>query len=258
MIEDLSKEKLKKIIKLTNKKYREEDSETFDVLIEGFRLITQILDYRIIVKSLYIREDILSRYSPYFKDSSFPIYRITKSQSDILSSTRNESGIFALIPFITQPLNNEKKIIYLNNISDPGNLGTILRTAAAFNNYGIVLDEDCCDISNDKLIRSSLGAVFKLPILKANKEWIFNRKDKIYICDSSPENSISLNDISTHEEPFIIILGSEAHGISDVIKKLKHDKIYIPISDNMDSLNVSVAAGIIMFYLEKLSMVKNI
>ena len=258
MIEYLSKERFKKIAKLNNKKYREAGSETFDVLIEGFRMISQILDYEICVKALFMRDDLVDKYLSYFERLSLPIYKITKSQSDILSSTVNDSGLFAQILFQTHALSAVNNIIYLNNITDPGNIGTILRTACAFENYGLVLDEDCCDLSNEKLIRSSMGAVFKVPILKVKSDWLFNVKNKIYICDSCPDGSISLEDIHYTDEPFIIVLGSEAHGISESIKKIKHEKIYIPISENMESLNVSVAAGIIMFYLKKLSKSKNI
>ena len=255
MIEKTSNESFKSIRKLNNKRYRDATSDCFDILLEGERLIWQAIDYQLDIKSVYIREDRVEQYQALLsKRVSCPIYSLSKKQSDMLSETENEQGIFAQMRFKTIGLKNQESgaqhiLVYLNGISDPGNLGAIFRCASAFGVAGLILDEACCDLSNSKLIRASLGAVFSVPVLKADKEWLLARKEKIYVTvsDAESDDCVSINEFSFPDTSYILVIGSEAHGVSDSIKKLAEKKVYIPMQSKMESLNVAVASGIFMY-----------
>jgi len=246
MIETISKETFKRINKLNNKKYRDDSSDAFDVLIEGERLISQIIDYGIVIKSIYCRDDKYSQYRDLTKKANSSVYLLTEKQSAQLSETENEQGIYAQIAFKTKAITKYNRLFYLNAVSDPGNLGNIFRTASAFGVDGLILDEQCCDLSNSKVIRASLGAVFAVPVMRVDDNWLFTRKEEIYACVSSSDGceAVSINDFQEQESPSLFIIGSEAHGVSKNILNLAKKQIYIPMCGEMESLNVSVAFGL--------------
>lgn len=141
-----------------------------------------------------------------------------------------------------------KRLVLLDSIQDPGNMGTILRTAKAFSFDTIVIGNGCCDIYNDKVIRASQGAIFKLSFINANLvEFIKNTNYHIYGTDV--RCGISVEDVNECDN-FGFVLGNEGNGISDEVKNVIDKNIYIPIN-NMESLNVSIASGIIMYEFSK-------
>jgi len=298
MINTISNETFKRINKLNNKKYRDEQSESFDVLLEGARLISQVYDNLSTennklwgagrklptplrqseiattkIKTIYCREDKFNQYRELISKIGCDVYLLTEKQSSILAETENEQGIYARIEFKTKQLDlnvkckmkNEtvktigdcpyKKFYYLNGISDPGNLGSIFRTASAFGVDGLILDEQCCDLANSKVIRASLGAVFTVPVLRVDNNWIFTRHEKIYITASRQEMNVKCKmenvkyDMEMPDTSLIIVIGSEAHGVADSIRKIADKQIYIPIQNEMESLNVSVAFGVLVWVM---------
>ena len=147
-METLSKNHLAKIIKYKQKKFIEEDSL---VLVEGYRLLKQISEYGISFKELYVTEGNKFDLSIFKTDKiySVPRYFIKK-----LSSTQSPQNIIALIKYEPKSINeNYSRLLYLDNISDPGNLGTIVRTAVAFAFDGVVLSKYCVSVLNNKTIR---------------------------------------------------------------------------------------------------------
>jgi len=251
MIENVSNEYFKRLCKLNRKKYRDKSSEHFDILLEGERLINQTIDFGVKVKSFFVRHDKINQYQSILSKASCPIFLLSKKQSNELTETNNEQGIFIKIEFserfFQQPIHSvTSPILYLNNISDPGNLGTIIRTASAFHIKGLILDTECCELSNSKLIRASLGAVFKVPLHIVDKTWLKTRKEKIFICDATEGISMKENR-NCLRVPSIVVIGSEAHGVSEYISLLAHEKININMPGKMQSLNVAIVAGILMY-----------
>ena len=247
MIKNLSNEYYKKIRKTNLKK-------DLYILIEGERLIFQLITYNVRIVELYIKGNKVEQYKNLIELSKCHVFILSDSQSEALSETKQEQGIFALIEWkLTQLENNLKKYIYLNNITDPGNLGTIIRTASAFGIEGLVIDNLCCDLFNPKVVRASMGALFVMPILRVNQDWIGsgNRKLCVTVCNNEV---ISLNDYlaqvtDSHENVFVI--GSEAHGVSDYILNLPHEKVTIHTKGNMQSLNVAIATGIMIYEISR-------
>ncbi|MCL2064707.1 MAG: RNA methyltransferase [Candidatus Cloacimonetes bacterium] len=247
MIEKVSKESFKKLLKLNNKRYRDESLDRVDLLIEGSRLIEQVVGYDIQIKSLYFKEDYFSEHQKIFQEVHCPMYELSKSQSEALTATNNEQGIFAVVTFEKKAILNYNKLIYLNAIKDPGNLGSIIRTASVFDIDGIILDKNCCDVLNEKVVRASMGAVFAVPIEKVDESWIKNRPETIFVSHPDKNKGISLENFFFPDRAFIMIFGSEANGISEYINVLPHQKLFIEMSGKMQSLNVAIAAAIFMY-----------
>ena len=139
------------------------------------------------------------------------------------------------------------KIVYLDQINDPGNLGTILRTAVAFNYDAVVLSKGSVDLYNEKVVAASKGAIF---LIDAFVDEIDNyRKDHKVVVTTLNEKSVFLNDAPKYED-VIIVLGNESHGVSSGIISKANVLVKIDMNDVIDSLNVAVAGGIILNYFK--------
>ena len=215
------------------------------MLLEGERLISQVILNGHLIKEIYTTEKAIRTCEKTIQKLSCPIYLIRDSQADELSETQNSQGLFAVIEFQTLQISKWDRLLYLNGISDPGNLGTIIRTAASFSIDGIVLDENCCDIANSKVIRASLGAVFEVPFYMGNEEWLFSRKEKIIVSDV--HGGKQLDQYAFPKSSFIFVIGSEAEGVSQPIINRADEIVNITSSGKMESLNVAVATGIFLY-----------
>ena len=140
------------------------------------------------------------------------------------------------------------KILILDKVQDPGNMGALMRSAKAFGFDTMVIGEGSCDIYNDKVIRASQGAIFKLSFIHTNLiDFIPTLKEyKVY--GTNVLNGISLESVEKVDK-IAVVLGNEGNGISAEVFNLIEKNIYIPMDDT-ESLNVSVAGSIIMYYLK--------
>jgi len=228
---------VKNLVKLTDSKGR---AELGLCIIVGTKLVAEHMDK---VSQIFIRQD----------DSKKPQEKINffqKNPKDLFAlppSIFNKIAIFDTDIIATVPIpksgNHSSPFVILDRIQDPGNLGTILRTAAAFG-YQTIYTIDCADPFSQKSIRSAMGTQFKLNIHKFSPEYI--KDAKLYIADLDGH---SIQDIGfINLQPFGIILGNEGRGVSEELKKLPHTVVTIPMQ-NVESLNVAVAAGIILHAL---------
>ena len=135
-----------------------------------------------------------------------------------------------------------KKILYLDHIQDPGNMGTLIRTALAFNYDAVVASKESVSFYNEKVINSSKGAIFAIPVIEGDLSSY--KGSRQIIVSTLSDKSISLEEVK-HQDKFVLVLGSESHGVSKETVKLADIQVKIPIS-NIDSLNVAVAGGILM------------
>lgn len=241
---------LKLLKKLALKKYRQEQGR---FVVENLTIIKDALTAGFNFEALFVTPDFVTRNIDKFQflheNSDAPYYLVEENLNRHYSQLETPSGIAALYQL---PKNNEisnDSVIYLNAISDPGNLGTILRTALAFNFKNIILDANCVDVFNAKTISAAKDSIFKLNILKdEDGSWIKNCQLPIYITSSHGESN--LDDFKAAIK-FCLVLGNESHGTSEVINKMAVKKIKIDISDKIESLNVGVAAGILLYKLKK-------
>ncbi|MCF7906338.1 RNA methyltransferase [Patescibacteria group bacterium] len=239
MIISKENKKIKHIKKLINsKKYRYDNKE---YILEGEKFINDSEN----IKEIYINE-------------KFNISKLknTKSNFEIISNnifekikqTKNTQGIISVMKMNYKIIKDSEKIksgkfIYLDNIQDPGNIGTIIRSAVAFNFDGIIFGKGTCDIYNEKTIRSSAGSLEKIKIFFIEDEKILYKNNLI----SADMNGKNINKFKFPED-FILAIGNEGNGLSEDIIKNSKEIISIPISENIESLNAGVSAGIIMAF----------
>ena len=159
-----------------------------------------------------------------------------------ISNNVNPEGVVFIAKMQENKVNNPKKVLYLDEINDPGNMGTLLRTALAFDYDLVVTSENCVSIYNEKVVNASKGAIFQMPVAK-DKLKSFKGTHQILVTNLS-KNAIPLDEVQVPEK-FVLVLGNESHGVSKDIRSLADKEIIIPIK-NIDSLNVAVAGGILM------------
>lgn len=140
-------------------------------------------------------------------------------------------------------------ILLLDNIQDPGNLGTIIRSSVAFNVNTIVLSNDTVDLYNDKVIRSTQGLIFHTNIIRRDLVEVINElKNNNYdILGTNVHNGVSLSNIKTNK--YALLMGNEGNGLKEELQNMCDKNIYIPMNSNCESLNVAVATSIILYSL---------
>ena len=232
--------KIKELVKLKQKKYRDS--------MEKFIVETEHL-----IKEAFLEGRLLEVYVLENNELSFkvdvPVYYVSVS---VINKLKNISTS-KFIGVVSKKESKEyrgKKYLLLDRVSDPGNLGTIMRSAVAFNVDTLIVSLDSCDIYNDKVIRASEGAIFKLNIIRCDLLQAINtlKKLDISIYGTDVKNGVDVREIP--KDNFAIIMGNEGAGISSDVKKLVENNIYIKTS-NVESLNVAMAASIILYELNK-------
>ena len=236
-MEYASQNKIKQVTKLKQKRYRKEQQQ---VIIEGKRLLEQVIANGIIPTEIFLLEN--SSYE--FSGSN--LFWLKQHQLNKLSSTQTPQNIFGVVPTIAPKIKAKRILLYLDAVSEPGNIGTIFRTAAAAGIDGIILSEDCCEIWNPKVIRASLGTVFSVPSEIHSHKWLFEQEAKIISSSLHHSNDLFSSKLPT--ENCIIAIGSEAFGVSEDIIAKTNETVHIPMTTKIESLNVAVAAGIIIFH----------
>ncbi|MCL2569870.1 MAG: RNA methyltransferase [Firmicutes bacterium] len=236
----------KSLKKITTTKGRHESGLC---IIEGEKIIFENLDH---VEQIFIIEG--KEITPNLRDME-PIV-LSKKLFKEISDLDTPCGIFATA---TIPQNGEVTypLLILDQIQDPGNMGTLVRTAVAFGFKSIVAIF-CPGVFSQKVIRAAMGQQFKLDHISCISVPFFAENYKQYV---SPDdvtmiladlNGESIENFSTDfEQKFALVLGNEGQGIGEHIKKIPHTVITIPMSNNVESLNVAVAGGILMHELRK-------
>ncbi|WP_322949880.1 RNA methyltransferase [Mycoplasmopsis cynos] len=225
--------KIKELKKLHNKKFRKE-SNLF--LISGYHLVNEALTKDIVVEILETED------SNFYQNSTKVSYDIIS----YLSQTTTPQKVIAVCNKRKLRKYPIKKVVALNNLQDPGNVGTIIRIAKAFNFDTVIIEN--LDVFNDKVIRASQGALFKLNIIETNdlESELIKLKNNSYTIYETllNKNTQVLNSIKFVEDKMVIVFGNEANGIRPNIQKLSDLNIYIPIE--FESLNVAISAGIVL------------
>lgn len=245
-ITSLQNETVKEVTKLQIKKYRKEQKL---IVLEGEKSVFGALDEGIKLKQVFVLNvDTIP------KKTEADVYFVNEKVMSKISSTKSPCAILAVA---FEPKNDlsdffkMKKIVLIDNVKDAGNLGTIIRSAAAFAIEGILLYGDCVDEYSPKVIRSSAGNIFKIPIanLGIDTSMVKNLKKthKIIttVAPANCENDASKEDYSCS---FVLLLGSEASGLCNELLTLGDVDVTLKMNNDVESLNLAVFSGI-MFYL---------
>ncbi|WP_416827665.1 TrmH family RNA methyltransferase [Ectobacillus polymachus] len=233
--------------KLHTKKERD---KTGLFIVEGFHLVEEALKSKGTVRELIIHEQV--DVPSHWDISDMEVYIVSDSVIQTISETETPQGIVAICEKAEAAIRFEKgKYLLLDGIQDPGNLGTIIRTADAAGLDAIILGEGTVDVYNSKVLRSTQGSIFHLPIIKGQLEEIIldMQKNHIPVYGTALHNAVPYTQVSQSIN-FALLLGNEGNGVRQELLDRCDNNLYIPIIGQAESLNVAVAAGILTYYLQ--------
>lgn len=245
-IDSISNKLIKNTKKLLDRSGRK-DAGKF--IIEGRRLVCDALDNGADVEYVLFEEG-----TEQFDAGSTPVYELSHKAYSALKTTVNSQGVMAVVNIPENnefvPTDAEKCLyIYLDGISDPGNMGTIIRTADACKVNGLLLSENCVDIYNPKVVRSTMASIFNVPIYYDDSDRNILKKmneNEINVISGSLQGNNSIYDVDFRSRCAIVI-GNEANGITDEVIDLSTILVKIPILGKAESLNAAVACAVMAY-----------
>ncbi|CDD21753.1 rNA methyltransferase TrmH family [Firmicutes bacterium CAG:313] len=246
-ITSTSNETIKYFISLNDKKTRM-NAKRF--IVEGYHLVNEASKTNLLEAIISTDEKELK------KINNVKRYLVNDAIINKIATTKNPQNILGIVKMLDHNITNllpiikgnKTKLIMLDDVNDPGNLGTIIRTAAGLGYDGIIMSPNTVDLYNEKVIRSTQGVMFKIPIIKANLQEIIKllKKEKVFCIGTALTNAKDVKHI-TKKDKFAICLGNEAKGISKEVLDNMDENVKIAMKNDVESLNVSIAAGIIMY-----------
>jgi len=244
MITSVKNEKVKAWKKLHKRKGR---METKTFLIEGYHLLEEAYLSGWEINEIIVAEN---RELPIWS-SGFPVIQVSENVLKEISQTITPQGVAAVIGMKEVHEKEGNYFLLIDAIQDPGNLGTIIRTADAAGFDGVILGKGTVDLYNDKVIRATQGSIFHLPIIQGSltEEIPALKQQGFAIWATALNDAQKYNEVSVSEKVAIIV-GNEGAGVQEKLLYLADEKVTIPIYGKAESLNVSIAAGIFMYYVK--------
>lgn len=234
MIESVNNEKIKKYAKLNEKKYRDKEHM---FIVEGEHLVEEAFKNNLVIEAFSLDE----------RDNST---KVSLNVMKKLSNLTNPPKILAVVRVLKErPIHGN--ILILDGIQDPGNLGTIIRSAVSFGVDTIVASLDTVDAYNSKVIRGSEGMLFKINYLKRDLlSFINENKNNYTFITTDVSSGNDINDIKI-DKSYALIMGNEGSGVKKEISDEIDNKVHIKMSPLCESLNVSIATSILLYELYK-------
>ena len=245
-------ELVKHIRKLKDKKFRDENNE---YVVEGVRLVEEAVKENAKIKQIIVCEDTTKTYEIpthiMLEIAKYECIYVSDKVFNLITQVTNPQGIMAIIEKDTANVQidyTQDIIVTLDDVQDPGNLGTILRTVDSIGLNQIIVSKGTADAFNAKVVRSTMGAIFRIKIIevedlaKAIKDM---KKHHFKLMVTSLQTDNSIYDINFNKK--IIVIGNEANGVSKEIQKMADEKAKIPMLGRTESLNASVATGVVLY-----------
>lgn len=247
--------------------------ESLSFIAEGEKLSLEALDARLPVTHIFVKQsrqrEILGRLEPYFNDNSFSdteLITLSDSAFEKISTEKSPQGVISVIKyldffqeidiiykedFFSSP---DERLIFLSSVRDPGNLGAVIRSAAAFGVDRIILTADSADLYNPKTVRSAMGSLFRVKATVVSDaiacvNTLIQSGRRVFAAELS-DGAKSVFDIELSGGD-VIIIGNEGHGIPRELSSVCTGSVYIPISKKTESLNAAVAAAVFMWEQSK-------
>ena len=242
----ITKNEIKFLKSLSQKKYRIQ-SQKF--LVEGKRIVKELIQSKALIDQIYVSEDFINKNADFILFESNINYEIVSNEViSKIKNTESSQEVFAICLIKNNfDFQIHTPILVLDNISDPGNLGTLLRSASWYDINNVLVSNNSVDIYNPKVVRSAMGAHFHIDNLQQLSE------EKILsIVNNESINTIAatLNGISHKDlnlsKNWALILGNEAHGVTESLLDSADEQVSIPKLGNMESLNVGVAGSVLI------------
>ncbi len=257
--------------KLDEKKYREEEKL---FRLEGIKLLLEAIDFGAEIEYILVREDAYERIMDSIQKHFYSrdiflrgtLVRLSESAFEKLSSEKSPEGVITVAKYIDKihkickiekdsDFSDIGKTLMLESVRDPGNLGTMLRSAAAFGFSGVIMTDDCADIYNPKTVRAAMGAIFKLNVICVEDLTfsISSLRDggRRVLAAALDESAVRLGELELNEND-IFLIGNEGHGLSKEAVDASYKTVFIPMAEGTESLNAAVAASICMWEMSKI------
>ena len=241
LITSLENQRIKDLVKLQTKKYRD-STNTF--LVEGYHLVEEVYKSNIL-KEVFVLEGTSI-------DLDIPITYVSSDVMKKISTTDTYCDIVGLCEKISSDEIIGNKILLLDDIQDPGNLGTIIRSSVAFNVNTIILSKNTVDLYNPKVLRSTQGMFCHINIITMDLVGAINTiKNKgITVYGTNVNNGEDVRNLSDTSS-YALIMGNEGNGVKQELQDMCDKNLYIKMNDKAESLNVGVACSILLYELEK-------
>lgn len=254
MITSTSNQQVKEVVQLQKKSRARNQAGVF--IVEGIRMVQETPPERL--EKLYVTEGFYKKYKDALPKGDCKPELVSDVVFSYMSDTKTPQGVLAVV---RQMKHSEEDIfgaenphiIVLDNLQDPGNLGTIFRTAEAAGVNGVILSKDCVDIYNPKTIRSTMGAIYRMPFVYVEDviQTIaqMKKKDiKIYAAHLDGKNSYDKEDYS---KATAFLIGNEGNGLRDEVAAQADIWVQIPMAGQVESLNAAIAAAVLMFEVSR-------
>ena len=231
---------------LKDKKGREEQNA---FLVEGVRMVREALASSFTVRTVLLRED----YEPDFPvPENIPVFLLSDPVFRSVCDTKTPQGIAAVLSLQAKEAAGPR-LLALDGVQDPGNVGTIIRTADAAGFDGILFSPDCADLFSPKVLRSTMGSIFRLGFSfpASLPEKLESLKKEGYSILSTQLDGDPFYERKAVSDSFVLVIGNEGNGVSDAVKSTATHRLRLPMRGGAESLNAAVAAGIMMYDLTR-------
>ena len=236
---------VKYCVKLADSKFRKSEKM---ILIDGIKTISGLIQDGFEFEYIFTSDDTI--------DTKIKAKNIIKTNSKVLNKISTLKTPVGMVGIIKEPEINKniflnlKKIALIEDIKDPGNLGTIIRSACAFSIDGIILFGSCCDLYNSKTLRATAQNMFKIPVLELNDIEFIKKLKKNHKLISTVVNTKNNFFDYKFNDNFILAFGSEADGLSKKITELSDNTLTFKMKNNVESLNLAICASIAFAYID--------
>lgn len=253
MITSTSNAQVKSLVQLQKKSKARNEADVF--VVEGIRMFREVPREKL--KKVYASESFFDKNADEIREKNAPVEILSDRVFETVSDTKTPQGILCLVSrshysveeIFSDQNTNHKLLMVLEDIQDPGNLGTIFRTAEGAGVDAILMSKGCVDIYNPKTIRSTMGSIYRMPFVYCEDLIpVIERLKEHQICTYAAhlEKSVPY-DRPDYTRGTAFLIGNEGNGLSPELTKAAQQMIRIPMGGKLESLNAAIAAGILMY-----------
>ena len=249
MLEHITSLKNPKVTTWKSLKDRKGRRETGGFLVEGRKMVEEALASAFPVEAVLVDD---ARLEEFTLPAGIPAYSMPGHVLAAVCDTKTPQGIAAIVRMAEVPLAG-KRLVAMDGVQDPGNVGTIIRPADAAGFDGVILSAQCADVFSPKVLRATMGSVFRMGIRVTDDlpGLLVNMVQEGASVLSSQLDGEPFYQRSPLNERFVLVIGSEGNGVTDEVKAVATHKVKLPMRGGAESLNAAVAAGIMMYELTR-------
>ncbi|MBX0358987.1 RNA methyltransferase [Halobacillus sp. Nhm2S1] len=243
MLTSLQNTKVKEWKKLHKRKYR---NQTGTFIVEGFHLVEEVLKSDWEIVEMIVREG-----TDFSIPTDIPTVMVNDVVFQAISETETPQGIAAVVKQKESSVDQAALTLMLDSVQDPGNVGTLIRTADAAGFDQVILGSGTVDVYNDKVIRATQGSIFHIPVLSGELEEFIDpmKRDGVQILASALKDAVPFQQLQAPSKA-VLIVGNEGQGIQENLLNQADQRVYIPIYGQAESLNVGIAGAVLMYHLK--------